>query len=199
MNNISCGFYFYRRIIMRIYICGGHSCGKSTIARYISEKYKIPMIKEVARMILSEKELHLDTLRTNLDVVDSYQEQVFLRQFEEEAKIESFVSDRSFDNLAYMAQHSRILNKYINDKNLLDYIDSLKKDDVIMFFIRPSKATMKADGVRESLNWDSIIAIDSMIKFLLEMFGLSYVSINTDSMQERIRIVESVIKYSNKI
>lgn len=52
---------------------------------------------------------------------------------------------------------------------------------------------MRADGVRESLNWDGAVAIDAQIKFLYEMFGIRYFQINTDNMQERIRLIDSVI------
>jgi len=178
---------------MKVYICGAHSCGKTTLARYVSEKYDVPMITEVARMILSEKELHLDSLRTNLDVVDDYQFNIFNRQVEQENKYDSFVSDRSFDCLAYAAQHSRILPKLLKSKELELYINDLKSPDSYIFFVRPSKVTLKEDGIRESLSWDGIIAIDAQVKFLCEMFQLRYFQINTDSMQERVRLIDSIL------
>ena len=178
---------------MRIYFIGSHSSGKTTLARYVSQQYKIPMITEVARQILSEKELHLDSLRTNLDVVDEYQKTIFYRQLEEEQKFESYVSDRSFDCLSYAAQHSRILSKLLATRELSSYLDILKHSESIIFFVRPSKATMRADGVRESLNWDGVVAIDAMTKMLLEMFELRYFQINIDNMQERIRLIDSVL------
>jgi len=42
---------------MRVYFSGCHGSGKSTLARCVSEHYKLPMITEVARQVLSEKEL----------------------------------------------------------------------------------------------------------------------------------------------
>jgi predicted ATPase len=178
-------------------MCGAHSVGKTTLARYVSETYQIPMITEVARMILSEKELHLDSLRTNLNVVDDYQTQIFFKQIEQEGKYDSFVSDRSFDCLAYTAQHSRVFSHLMKSTELEKYIVSLKKSDAIMFFVRPSKATLKEDGIREHLTWDGIVAIDAMVKLLFETFGLRYFQINTDSMQERVRLIDSVISLHN--
>lgn len=183
---------------MRIYLAGSHSVGKSTLARYISEKYNLPMITEVARQILSENEYDLGSLRTDLDLVDSYQSEVFSRQIKEETKYNSFVSDRSFDNLAYAAQHSRVLKKILDSDELKNYVSSLNNEDVIIFFVRPSKATLKDDGVREKLNWDGIVAIDAMVKFLLEMFELPYFQINVDNMQERVRMVDAVLKMKSK-
>lgn len=178
---------------MKVYFVGAHSTGKTTLARYVSETYKLPMITEVARAVLSEKELHLDSLRTNLSLVDDYQEQIFNRQIEEEQKHTNFVSDRSFDCLAYAAQHSRIVSKLLNSTTLKQYLDKLRKDDSFIFFIKPSKITMKEDGVRESLSWDGVIAIDAMIKLFLKMWDLRYYQINAESMQERTSVVDAVL------
>lgn len=178
---------------MRIYICGSFSNGKTTLARYISEKYKLPMITEVARTILSEKELSLDSLRSDMKAVDSYQSDIFYRQIEEEAKMkDNFVSDRTFDCLAFAAQHSNVFPKLIHSQECEDYIESLRENSII-FFVRPSKATLKSDGVREDIVWDQLIAIDAMVKLLLNMFDLNYFNISTDSMQERTRLVDSVL------
>lgn len=178
---------------MKVYFVGSHSTGKTTCARYVSEKYQIPMITEVARMILSEKELHLDSLRYDIKSVDDYQNQIFSRQLEEEGKYIDFVSDRSFDCLAYAAQHSRILPKLLNSPGLRPYLDSLRDPNSFIFFVRPSKATLKADGVRENLSWDGIVSIDAQIKFMLEMFELRYFQINIDNMQERTRFIDAVL------
>ena len=185
---------------MKVYFVGSHSTGKTTLARYVTETYNLPMITEVARSVLSEKELHLDTLRTNLKVVDDYQRDIIFRQLHEEFQHESFVSDRSFDCLAYAAQHSRILSSLLPGAELPasyydinQYISKLKQDDTIIFFVRPSKATMKADGVRESLTWDGIIAIDAMVKFMLEMWDIRHFQISVDNMQERVKLIDSVL------
>lgn len=179
---------------MKIYFCGAHSTGKSTLTRYVSNKYDLPMIFETARIILSEQELQIDNLRYDLGTVDAYQKDVFNRQLIEEQKYKSFVSDRSIiDILAYSAQHSRILSDLLATEELKAYLDILRQPDSILFFVRPSKATLSADGVRESLTWDGVVSIDAQIKFMLEMFKLRYFQINIDNMQERTRLIDSVL------
>lgn len=184
---------------MRIYFIGSHCSGKSTLARYVSETYKLPMITEVARMVLSEKELQLDTLRSNLDIVDDYQSNIFSRQLLEESKYSNFVSDRSLDCLAYAAQHSRTLHDSINSNEFKTYLGVLKDSESFIFFVRPTKATLKSDGVRESINWDSIVAIDAMVKFMLELVKLRYFQINTDNMQERVRLIDGILSLRQAI
>ncbi len=179
---------------MKIYFTGAHSTGKTTLARYVSEKYKLPLLTEVARMILSEKELQIDSLRSNLDTVDNYQKSIFDRQLEEEKNKTEFVSDRSLiDCLSYSAEHSRILPELLARADLTDYIANLAEPGSILFFVRPSKATLQADGVRESINWDGVVAIDSMIKFMLEMWQLPHFQISMDNMQERVQLINSVL------
>jgi nicotinamide riboside kinase len=178
---------------MKIYFVGAHSTGKTTCARYVSEKYKLPMITEVARAVLSEKELHLETLRYDLNLVDDYQNSIFERQLAEEEKHTNFVSDRSFDCLAYVTQHTRILSDMMAKPELTQYINKLREPDVFTFFVRPSKATLKADGVREAINWDGLVSIDAMVKTFLEMWKLRYFQINSDNMQERVRFIDSVL------
>lgn len=180
---------------MRIYFIGGHATGKTTLARYVHEKYKLPMITEVARAVLSEKELQLDTLRYDINAVDDYQKQIFYRQIEEESKHNEFVSDRSFDCLAYAAQHTRILTELLRSPELRAYLKALRAPDSFIFFVRPSKATLKADGTRESLTWDGVVAIDAMVKLLLEMWELRYFQINIDNMQERARFIDSILSF----
>lgn len=182
---------------MKVYFVGSHSTGKTTCARYVSEKYSLPMITEVARAVLSEKELNLDSLRYDIGQVDSYQKSIFYRQINEERKYDFFVSDRSFDCLAYAGQHSRILPDLLKDSILDTYLTTLREPDSFIFFVRPSKATLKADGVRETINWDGIIAIDSMVKFMLEMWNLRHFQINMDNMQERIRLIDGVLGLYN--
>jgi hypothetical protein len=183
---------------MKVYFVGSHSTGKTTCARYVSEKYKLPMITEVARAVLSEKELHLESLRYDMDLVDEYQRAILSRQLDEEAKQKSFVSDRSFDCLAYAAQHTRILPELLAYATERNYIQNLKSPDSFIFFVRPSKATLKSDGVRESINWDGVVAIDSMVKFMLEMWQLRYFQINIDNMQERVRLINSILSLNSK-
>src|SRR5262252_7190354 len=101
---------------MRIYFVGSHATGKTTLCRYVSRRYGVPMITEVARAVLAEMETSLDALRTDIDLVAEYQKSVFMRQIAvEKAQPGGFVSDRAFCNLAYAAEHTTILGDLLAD------------------------------------------------------------------------------------
>lgn len=178
--------------VYRVYLVGSHSTGKTTLARWISQRYKLPMISEVARAVLAEMEIKVDALRTNLDLVDQYQTRVFQRQMEVEEQYTSYVSDRAFDNLAYSAEHATVLSQLIKCKGFEAYLDRVREGTV--FYLRPDISLMQDDGTRERVNWEGIIRIDGMVKFMLEQWNIKYLPISTPLMQERTRVVEFTLK-----
>jgi predicted ATPase len=177
----------------RIYLVGAHSTGKTTLARWVRDTYGLPMISEVARGVLAEMEARLDSLRTDVELVNRYQREVFERQIEAEAQqAGAFVSDRAFCNLAYAAQHSTILADIARDMRLADYMESVRGG--VVFYLRPHRELLAQDGVRAGVEWEEVLRIDGMVKMLLEMFGVSYIPVESLPMQERIRLVENVLK-----
>lgn len=177
---------------LRIYLVGAHATGKTTLARWIRDRYHVPMIAEVARGVLAEMEEQLEKLRTDIDLVDRYQATVFTRQIDAERAIGgSFVSDRAFCNLAYAAHHSSILGKIFRDPRLDEYMQWVKQG--VVLFLRPHQELLVDDGVRAAIEWEEVIRIDGMVKLLLEQFDVPYIPVASLSMQERIRLVERVL------
>jgi hypothetical protein len=176
---------------MRVYLVGSHNVGKTTLSRWISETYNLPMITEVARTVLSELELSLDRLRYDLKAVTEYQRQVFTRQIQAEKGQEHFVSDRAFDALAYTAEHALGFSKILESSACQEYMKRVASGTV--FFVRPHLEILRSDGVRESPVWEGVVRIDGMIKLLLEMYNIPYMPIASLSMQERVRAVQVVL------
>ncbi len=177
---------------VRIYMVGSHATGKTTLARWVRDTYGLPMIAEVARGVLAEMEAQLDALRSDVDLVGRYQFQVFERQIEAEQNVQgSFVSDRAFCNLAYAAHHATIMPDIFRDPRLASYMDWVRNG--LVFFLRPHKELVVADGVRAGLEWEEVVRIDGMVKLLLEMFGIPYIPVESLAMQERVRLMQRVL------
>ena len=182
---------------MRIYFVGSHATGKTTLSRYVSETYDMPMISEVARSVLAEMETSFDAMRTDMDLVADYQRRVFARQVDtEKLHSERFVSDRAFDNLAYAADHTTIFADMVQDSGFADYMKWVSGG--IVFFLRPHRSLLVEDGVRAGVDWESVVRIDGMVKLLLEMYRVQYLPIESLSMQERVRAVQFVLDRESK-
>lgn len=179
---------------MRIYFIGAASSGKTTLCGHVRKQYDLLYITEAARQILAEKEIPLDSLRANFELINQFQKEIFYRQIKEESRSDSFISDRSLiDALAYTCQHTSLFSELINTVECKAYMEKLKEPDVFIFFVRPHQSLMKQDGVRETLQWEGSVAIDAMIKMLLQLFNIRYFDIHTPSIQERINLVDSVL------
>ncbi len=179
----------------RIYMVGAHATGKTTLARWVHERFGVPMIAEVARGVLAEMEAQLDSLRADIDLVNRYQAQVFTRQIEAEKNVHgAFVSDRAFCNLAYAAHHSTILAEVFRDQRLAEYMTTVRSG--LVFFLRPHPELVQADGVRAGLEWEEVVRIDGMVKLLLEMFDVPYIPVESLAMQERVRLVDRIVQLS---
>lgn len=177
---------------VRIYMVGSHATGKTTLARWVRDRYGLPMIAEVARGVLAEMEARLDSLRSDVELVGSYQKQVFERQIEAEQAVGgSFVSDRAFCNLAYAAHHATVMGELFRDPRLADYMRWVRGG--LVFFLRPHRELVREDGVRAGLEWEEVVRIDGMVKLLLEMFAIPYIPVESLSMQERVRLMERVL------
>ncbi len=180
------------QIPLRIYIAGAHSTGKTTLARWIARTYKLPLVTEVARAVLAELEIPLETLRVDLDRTRTFQKEVFRRQAEMERLAGNrFVSDRTFDNLAYACHHTLALSEIAKDLN--EYSSRLNVAGSLVFFVRPHRDLLKEDGVRASVTWEDIVRIDGMIKLLLELHDVDYITIDTLNMAERARTIRGVL------
>jgi hypothetical protein len=180
---------------MRIYFVGSHATGKTTLCRYVSQRYGLPMISEVARAVLAEMETSLDALRTDMDLVAEYQERVFARQVAiEKSQEERFVSDRAFDNLAYVAEHTLNAGAMLSGDRFNDYMKWVS--DGVVFFVRPHQSLLRDDGVRAGVSWDSVLRIDGMVKLMLEQHRISYLPLESVSMQERVRAIDFVLSRS---
>ena len=185
---------------MKLYFVGAHSTGKTTLARYTSTTYKLPLIAETARTELAKIERRFDDLRVDVAATTSYQLTVFHAQLHAEHGLLRFVSDRAFfDNLAYLASHGSGLRTVLQSKPCRDAAARMRReiDDGTcrVFFVRPHAALLKADGFRAEgdLNTVDVFRIDGMVGFMLELWDLRYVPIEGCAMRERQRLVDETV------
>ncbi len=178
---------------LKIYVCGAHSTGKTTLARHLAQELGLPLINEVARQVMAELELSFETLRVDLRRVAEYQREVFRRQTQvEEQYPRGFVSDRTFCNLAYAARHSLVLHELI-DAQAERYFERVRREGLV-FFVRPHRECMSDDGMRERVEWDEINRIDGILDFLLSWQRIPCIGISELNMKDRVRTATTAVE-----
>lgn len=179
---------------MRVYLLGGHGVGKTHLARVISRKFSLKLLSEVARAQQSKAERPFDEIRCDPDSIDELQRGIFAEQIRIDVGAgDDFVSDRAFDNLGYAAENSECLPDLMADPRTMEYVRRVASG--LVFFVRPLPQ-VKADGVRPSSDLDisSVHRIDGMVKFMLKLWGVRHVTIDTPHPADRWNNVRNVIR-----
>lgn len=189
----------------KIYLIGASGTGKTTLAEYISIKHGFPVISGATR--LAAKDLGVDfslvtnqTCTMDAQVVDSFQKSVWNHQLELErpfwdSEESAFVSDRSFDLMAYTSGVSSVTWQIYRSKDLHDYLYRMRNPFVLVFFLRPNKKVKaKKDGRRDNfLTTEMTYRLDGVIEYILEGNEIPYVPITSPVFRDRMRTVDRLI------
>lgn len=178
----------------RVYFVGAHSTGKTALSSFMAKKLGWAYIEEQARAILADKKWHLMDINKRLDWAAEFQLEVWRRQrAAEEAITDDFISDRSFDVIAYAASTSLVAKEIRRSLLFQEYLGDLQVFGSITFFVRPQVDLIADDSVRVEADWGAINRIDGMIEYILETEGIPYIPLESLSMKSRVRTVEGVL------
>jgi nicotinamide riboside kinase len=150
---------------MRIAICGPSGAGKTTLAKYISEKHGIPY-RFTDGVALREKygfQSHKDIIKaciTDPGLGVQYQKELFDERASKSLH-EHYVMDRSpLDNIAYFLMQ---LSPMVSDAVTNDYLEKAKlvaRNNVDLYILIPPQAFPEDDGVRvqnsyyQKMSWE---------------------------------------------
>jgi nicotinamide riboside kinase len=178
---------------LRIYFVGAHSTGKTTLARWTATRYELPLVSDVVRSVLAEREIPLDRLKAQVELHGEVQQEIFERQREAEERIRTgFVSDRAVDNLVYAADGTFIAGRLFRSEAFQRYVEHVRGG--VVFFTRPDRRLLAADDVRDDVSYESVLRIDGAVKTLLEILEIPYIPITPANMQERLRLVQGCVE-----
>ena len=178
----------------RVYFIGAHSTGKTTLSGFMAKKLGWRYIPEQARFILEEKKWNLADIRADMNWAAEFQIDIWKRQREaEESSGADFISDRSFDSIAYAASTCLIARGLRNSIEFKEYLEDLRSHGSITFFLRPQPSLLRGDELIGECEWADINRIDGMIEYILETEGIPYIPLESLSMKSRVRTVEGVL------
>jgi len=166
---------------MRIGLSGAFSCGKTTVAKMLAEKLKLPLIKEQVRELCKDS-----IFKVNRDMVDSVSLQVniLLNQYLVERKYKSFVSDRTcWDCLAYTWLLLFGGNYYALDQEEIDIREDLLESceaiccesnyDFVFYF--PPILPIKLDKFRLFSEWRRYLEANTILSLLMGATEKGYI------------------------
>lgn len=119
---------------MRIAFTGPESCGKSTMAKWVSEKYNLPLSEEFAREFLAQKESYF---QEDLDMITTGQ------LIDWQKKGPKFVADTEMTVLKIWSEY-----RFKNTSHLI--LDAHKKQAFDHYFLCAPDIPWEADPLREN-------------------------------------------------
>lgn len=177
-----------------VYFCGGHGTGKSSRVRWVSERYGLAMIQEVATSELHRLGTTIEALRANVAAVSRYQRGVWARQLATEAATrQPFVSDRGPDNLAYLALHGTGVADIIESREFVAAMAAMRRS--VVFLVRPHNGVVPADGIRPAADTlrDSQMRIDGAVTLLLKAWRVDPVPLSGEPADQEL-VIASVLE-----
>jgi len=184
---------------MRVYFNGSFGNGKTTCKNWVAKEYKIKAIPEIARTVLAEREIttknQLQLIRADTDLLYQIQKEIIERQFLEETSSGStFTACRGIDSVSFIIEfcqpkHSR---EFMLSTLYKEYLDWLRKDDVVTFLIKPEKSLLSQDALRDS-DWDLSVKLFGIVSTLLVTNGISYHLLSDSNMSERQNNISNII------
>ncbi|XP_031565696.1 uncharacterized protein LOC116300872 [Actinia tenebrosa] len=189
---------------IRIFLCGAHSVGKTTLAKEIVKETNVYMMTEIARKIIRDKGMKREDFEPK-----SHPEKFFELQrliIEAQAKKErendevglNYVSDRGIDPVVYASLYigkeaaDRLLRLSETKEIIRRYQSSL------VFVIKPFPECIVEDGVRLRPNINEMNDFTTTMENLLYQLSIPYTIINVLDLKERVKIVQSEINKRQK-
>jgi len=182
----------------RIFLCGSHSVGKTTLADELAKDKKylgeFKRLHEVGRSALKLQNITRDDL-SNDDIRYTYQFEVMRLQNEGERKLEgsSYISDRGIDFLAYSKFYYKgekdIMKEMLEAPETRDSVMRYKEANTFIFLIEPSKECLEDDSTRMVSPLKELQEFTSCFKDLFKELEIPYFIISTVPLQERVDFV----------
>jgi len=188
---------------MKIFISGVSGTGKTTLAKYISQRFRIPFVEGSSKVLWEKHKIdcHLDIVRRSILTPKwgiEFQEELLAYRKELIVGLDSFVTDRSpLDNMVYfLLQNAPYVNTddtevYFNDciETYPDYYTQIFLD-----FNSEDNMIWERDGIRiDNIPYQDMV--NTIFMYIINTRPIQNVKlINQWNWDRRVNIVEDLIK-----
>jgi len=181
---------------------GASGVGKTTLAEYVEDRYGFVRLASSARTVMERWGISIDKFDEVMSSPQRYaefQHMVALFQIElERYQTCSYVSDRAFDHLAYVAIYGTNARQIYEMPEMKEYLAKLAEGKSLIFHVRPTRECQhhaKMQRKREQfLDWEDMHKVDGVIRFIAEAHGIPTIPISCVSINERRWLVDGHLK-----
>ena len=181
-----------KRAPLRIAFVGSSSIGKSTLARAVRNKLKLPLIEETVRTVSNFAEIKNVVNIENRERLLLQMSSILYQKFEE-SKYHEFVSDRSV--LDYYAYFKILCEEYANENLLENYFHWMEENIFNyshIFVLSCEVFNVENDGFRFTDN-ELNQKIEQFILQHLNKYSIKYHVIQCNGFEDRVKEVLDII------
>lgn len=172
----------------RIFVCGSHSSGKTTLVRELGKSLCRPIVGEAAREIIAEQKILFENFENDVAAANKFQTDVANRHIK---KLEDLpynaIVDRGPDYLVYQALYSTL--SWQPGPELL----TLLKESLVLV-LEPDEHRFEDDGVRTDVNMLTASKIVFGLQCFFNWHQIPFVSIPAGlTTMERVRLIMGLL------
>ncbi|XP_071941213.1 uncharacterized protein [Antedon mediterranea] len=190
------------RDILRVFLCGAHSTGKTTLLEDVVKAMPVGLHyeEEIARRLIRELDLSIEERDpyTKPDVFEEFQRMVFKGQCEMERNNEDsnrdYIADRSIDPVVYTSVYLGVdaKNRLLELPYVKECIERYKNS--IIFAVYPHEECIELDDIRLPPTLKELTVFTETLIDILSEFNISYTPITVLDRKERRDIVVNEIR-----
>ncbi|CAM1306705.1 Uncharacterised protein g4439 [Pycnogonum litorale] len=191
--------------MLRVYVCGAHSVGKTTLIEKVVGNIKIHYEIEVARKIIYDMSLSIDR-RDPFKHPDLF-ETLQVLFIDEQDRIErinddlnrDYIFDRGLDALAYVKYYlsEECYHRMLNLQSTKNCIRRAKES--LVFVINPTPECIVCDGLRKHPAIGELNELNSTLQQIFSSLEINYRVIDFIDLKRRINLViNSIVEYRSR-
>jgi len=188
--------------MLRVFVCGAHSVGKTTLVNKVGKEMNLHIQAEVARNVIKDLNLRREDFdpKINPTKFEELQERIL----EAQCKVEEcnsrngtpYIADRGIDpliySLLYLGEES--MKRLSNLPSTKECINRYKNS--LMFVVRPYPECLQTDDIRLVPKMEELINYTNIMEKVLQENDIPYTVIDVLDLKKRVDIVkEKILEY----
>lgn len=185
--------------MLRVFICGAHSTGKTTLVNEVGKELNLHVEAEVARNVITDLNLRREDFdpNSNPEKFEQLQEKILEAQSVVEKRNSrtgtSYIADRGIDPLVYALVYlgEDSMKKLLDLPTCKESINRYRNS--LVFVVQPFPECLCPDHIRLVPKMDELLEYTNKMEAILQENEIPYTLIDVLNLKERVEIVKQKI------